>query len=97
MEYKDLKNWFLDFFETNKSPVPLFWDGCKVSTDIKVAFTVISTEIEEIISAKPDKQSSKMIAARQNKNELLKIKQAIENNQHDISFLGYGIEDKWKI
>lgn len=89
--YGDLKQWFEAWLEEQTDPVPLlFENGSAISTDIRVAVQVILGRIDAVTDPK------RSATARAGKAQLIKIKTAIENGQHDISRYGYTIADKYK-
>jgi hypothetical protein len=86
MEYKEIRAWFKTWLESNQHPVQLYWSGCKISPDVRVAVTQNINEIDTLIQ---NRTKPAMILARTKKEHLLEIKKALENKQHDLSQWGY--------
>ena len=94
MLYGELRNWLIDFLEKHKNEkVPLFTDSY-TSPDIRIKISMNITLIDEILNEKSKGENKRFWMAKAKKKQLIAIKVAIENKQHDVSEY-HKIELKW--
>lgn len=89
--YEELREWFIDWLESQSEPVPLNVGNFMLSTDIRIK---ISNDIERIDyilkeNGKPNQYARTLLG------HLKRIKTAIDNKDHDISGYNWSVIDKW--
>ena len=91
MLYKELKNWFIEWLNEQSEPVPLNVGNYFLSTDIRIKINNDLERIDAILkeNGKHNKYARTLLG------HLNKIKEAIENKQHDISDHGWTVFEKW--
>ena len=87
MKNEELRQWFRDWYSWQKEPVPLNVGNYMLSPDIRVfilnSFKFIDT----------NRDNKKFVNARYGMLE--KVKEAIENESHDISGFGWTVMEKY--
>jgi hypothetical protein len=91
MLYKELKSWFIEWLKEQNEPVPLNVGNYFLSPDIRLKINNDIERIDGILKerGKPNEYARTLLG------HLKKIKEAIENKQHDISGYNWKVMEKW--
>jgi len=83
MKYPDLRGWLLNWMDSiPDEPVPLEISKGEYTEDVRITIQVIIATLDKLVKDKPTKPTRYMM---DKKYKLLKVKAAIEKEQHDIA------------